>query len=245
MFPWFCIFCTFNASLLCLPRVMSDKWMMRCGPSSQTSPTEGPLPLLSPHPPPNIPPNPPPSPPLHPCTPPHELLRPPLGGLCVTWAPPPHRLVSPLQSDQPDPNPIPPATLPVCRYTQSKIVLCWGFGAVFQIHGNIDMCVWLSGLALINRARTHWARRPLAHRAGFVQKNLQNAQLWMSYHFIFMVWTVLLFKNNAKNVFSFWNLLVLGHICLFLLGMVYRFTKLLRILIFFFFNCFQPINLEW
>lgn len=103
-----------------LPRVMSESWMTRSGRSSRTSPMDELVPLHS------FPPPLPLLPPRLPLLllgyqPPLPLPLPLLDGLCVTWAPLLLRLVSPLQWDQPDPNPIPPAATLVCRYTQSQV----------------------------------------------------------------------------------------------------------------------------
>lgn len=125
----------FGTPLSRLLRMMSDGWMMRSGRSSQTSPMDELLPLLY-FPPPL---NPPPPPLILPLSGP-QLPLPPLDGLCATWAPLLHRLES-LQLDQPDPNPIPQATLLVCRYTQSRITR--GLQASLFL-GNIDVCLYFS-----------------------------------------------------------------------------------------------------
>lgn len=125
----------FGTPISRLHRMMSDGWMMRCGRFSRTSPTDELLPLLY------FPPLNPPPPRLTLPLPEFQLPLPPLDGLCATWAPLLRRLVSPLQLDQPDPNPIPQATLLVCRYTQSRITR--GFQAYLFL-GNIDVCLHFS-----------------------------------------------------------------------------------------------------
>lgn len=71
---------------------------------------------------------------------------PPFGGLCVTHALLHHHLASPLQFDQPDPNPILQATPLICRYPRAKMT---GHLEVFVIFDNTDLLF----LALIDRAR--------------------------------------------------------------------------------------------
>lgn len=132
-----------------LPRVMSDSWTMRSGRSSLTSPMDELVPLHS-FPPPLDPP--PLSLPLLLLPLGSQLPLPlPLDGCCVTWAPLLLRLVSPLQLDQPDPNPTPQATLPTCRYTPSEIAR--GLRAFFVSWSYWWHFVFLFGVAVDQQSK--------------------------------------------------------------------------------------------